>query len=146
MQQHFAEPEPFTSVSNRPAGPQNVHVARRTPSYAISVDTLGKLRWQGGDLDGDHLICVVSEQAPEDYFAMLREKALVQIRGSAPFRRLIPFDWSVFGLGSQGYPPKFRQGRFGPSQLAGLELSLLDLLCQLHPADHHGGGSETLQP
>ncbi len=76
MQQHFAEHEPFTSVSNRPAGPQPVHIARRAPSYAISVDTLGKLQWQGGDLDGDHLICIVSEQAPEDYLAMLREKAI----------------------------------------------------------------------
>jgi 2,5-diamino-6-(ribosylamino)-4(3H)-pyrimidinone 5'-phosphate reductase len=76
MQQHFAEPEPFTSVSNRPAGPQPVHVARRAPSYAVSVDTFGKLGWQGGDIDGDHLICVVSERAPEDYLAMLREKGI----------------------------------------------------------------------
>ena len=79
MQQHFAEPEPFTSVSNWHAGPQPVHVARRAPSYAISVDTLGKLGWPGGDLDGDHLICVVSEQAPEDYLAMLREKGISYI-------------------------------------------------------------------
>jgi len=76
MQQHFAEPEPFTPVSKRSAGPQPVHVARRAPSYAISVDTLGKLRWRGGDLDGDHLICVVSERVPEDYLAMLREKGI----------------------------------------------------------------------
>lgn len=76
MQQHFAEHEPFTSVSNRPAGPQAVHVARRAQSYAISVDTLGKLRWEGGDLDGDHLICIVSERASEDYLAMLREKGI----------------------------------------------------------------------
>jgi 2,5-diamino-6-(ribosylamino)-4(3H)-pyrimidinone 5'-phosphate reductase len=76
MQQHFAEHEPFRSVSNRPAGSQAVHVARRAPSYAISVDTQGKLQWQGGDLDGDHLICVVSEQAPEDYLSMLREKGI----------------------------------------------------------------------
>ena len=51
MQQHFAEDEPFVSVTNRPAGPQLVFVARRAESYAISVDTLGKLNWRGGDLD-----------------------------------------------------------------------------------------------
>jgi 2,5-diamino-6-(ribosylamino)-4(3H)-pyrimidinone 5'-phosphate reductase len=44
MQQHFAEDEPFVSASNTPAGPQPVFVARRADSYAISVDTLGKLR------------------------------------------------------------------------------------------------------
>jgi len=46
---------------------------------AISVDTLGKLRWPDGDLDGDHLICVVSAQVPEDYLAMLREKGISYI-------------------------------------------------------------------
>jgi riboflavin biosynthesis pyrimidine reductase len=69
--QHFAEDEPFVSIGNRPAGPQPVHVARRAKSHAIAVDTIGKLRWSSGDIDGDHLICVVSEQVPEDYLAML---------------------------------------------------------------------------
>jgi riboflavin biosynthesis pyrimidine reductase len=79
MQLHFAEEKPFVSTSNLPAGPRPVFVARRAKSYAISVDTLGKLRWPDGDLDGDHLICVVSEQAPEDYLAMLREKGISYI-------------------------------------------------------------------
>jgi 2,5-diamino-6-(ribosylamino)-4(3H)-pyrimidinone 5'-phosphate reductase len=60
MQQHFAQRKPFVSASRKPAGPRPVFVARRAKSYAISVDTLGKLRWSGSDLDGDHLICVVS--------------------------------------------------------------------------------------
>src|SRR5258707_1651552 len=79
MQQHFAEDEPFVSASNTPAGPRPVFVARRAKSYAISVDTLGKLRWPDGDLDGDHLVCVVSEQVPEDYLAMLWEKGISYI-------------------------------------------------------------------
>lgn len=79
MQQHFAEPEPFTSASNKPAGPRPVHVARWTASYAISVDTLGKLCWPGSEIDEAHLICVVSEQAPEDYLEMLREKDISYI-------------------------------------------------------------------
>ncbi len=76
MQQHFADEKPFVSSSNKPAGPQPVHVARRADSYAISVDTVGKLRWSDSDIDGDHLICVVSEQAPQDYLAMLRERGI----------------------------------------------------------------------
>jgi 2,5-diamino-6-(ribosylamino)-4(3H)-pyrimidinone 5'-phosphate reductase len=79
MQQHFAEDKPFVSASNKPAGPRPVFVARQAKSYAISVDTLGKLRWADGDLDGDHLICVVSEQVPEDYLTMLQEKAISYI-------------------------------------------------------------------
>jgi 2,5-diamino-6-(ribosylamino)-4(3H)-pyrimidinone 5'-phosphate reductase len=79
MQQHFAEKKPFVSASKKPAGPQAVFVARRAKSYAISVDTLGKLRWADGDLDGDHLICVVSEQVPKGYLAMLRERGISYI-------------------------------------------------------------------
>jgi len=75
--------EPFISTSDRPAGPQPVHVARQAKSYAISVDTTGKLRWAGGDLDGGHLICAVSERVPEDYPSMLRDKDISYIVASA---------------------------------------------------------------
>ncbi|MBV9490689.1 MAG: RibD family protein [Verrucomicrobia bacterium] len=74
--EHFAEEEPFVSASNAPAGPQPVFVARRADSYAISVDTRGKLRWAKGSLGDDHLICVLSEQAPTDYLDLLREKGV----------------------------------------------------------------------
>lgn len=76
MQLHFAESEPFVSATKVPAGPQPVYVARRAESYAIAVDTVGKLRWPSGDLDGDHLICVLSERVPADYLEMLREKKI----------------------------------------------------------------------
>jgi len=79
MQQHFAESEPFVSPSNKPAGPQPVYVARRADSYAISVDTVGKLRWSSGHLDGGHLVCVLSERVPTDYLAMLRDQQISYI-------------------------------------------------------------------
>ena len=79
MQQHFAEKNLFVSASNKPAGPQPVFVARKAKSYAISVDTLGKLRWRDNDLYGDHLICVVSEKASADYLTMLRTEGISYI-------------------------------------------------------------------
>jgi riboflavin biosynthesis pyrimidine reductase len=79
MQQHFAEKELFVSALNKPSGPQSVYVARRAKSYAVSIDTVGKLRWADNDIDGDHLICVVSERVPEDYLSMLREKGISYI-------------------------------------------------------------------
>jgi hypothetical protein len=45
MQQHFAGNKLFVSRSTKAAGPQPVFVARRAKSYAISVDTVGNLRW-----------------------------------------------------------------------------------------------------
>jgi riboflavin biosynthesis pyrimidine reductase len=74
MEEHFSEKEPFHPASNSPAGPQPVHVARRAESYAVCVDTRGKLNWASDDLAGDHLICIVSERASADYLAMLRKK------------------------------------------------------------------------
>jgi riboflavin biosynthesis pyrimidine reductase len=83
MQQHFAEREPSISTSNKPAGPQPVHVARRARSYTISVDTVGRLRWPDGDLDGDHLICVVSERAPGNYLSMPRDRGIPYVVSGA---------------------------------------------------------------
>ncbi|MBV9998689.1 MAG: RibD family protein [Verrucomicrobia bacterium] len=74
--EYFAEEDPFVSASNAPAGPQPVFVARRADAYAIAVDTRGKLRWAKGSLGDDHLICVLSEQAPADYLDLLRDKGV----------------------------------------------------------------------
>ncbi len=79
MQLHFAEKRLFSSKTSKRAGSQQVHVARRAKSYAVSVDTNGKLRWSTGDIDGDHLICVVSERAPADYLTMLRARGISYI-------------------------------------------------------------------
>ena len=123
MQQHFAEDELFVSGSNTPAGPRPVFVARRAKSYAISVDTLGKLRWSGGDLDGEHLICVVSEQVPEDYLAMLREKGPFlneELVGEAlaPFRDQVVIA-TEFGFDlNPNFDPRGMKGAPGPEQPA----------------------------
>jgi 2,5-diamino-6-(ribosylamino)-4(3H)-pyrimidinone 5'-phosphate reductase len=101
MQQHFAEKKPFASTSQKPAGPRPVFVARRAKSYAISIDTHGKLRWPGGDLDGDHLICIVSEQAPEDYLDMLREKGISYVvsgKSSIDLRKAVDQLGKHFGI------------------------------------------------
>lgn len=79
MERHFAEAERFVSMSNQASGPQPVHVAQHAKSYAIAIDTTGKLRWPGADLGGDHLICVVSERVAEDYLSMLRDKGISYI-------------------------------------------------------------------
>jgi riboflavin biosynthesis pyrimidine reductase len=72
MQKHFSETGPFTPQHATPAGPQEPHVAAQAGSYAISVETKGTLRWSNSDLDGDHIICVLSEQTAKDYLDYLR--------------------------------------------------------------------------
>lgn len=79
MQLHFADRRGFVSRSKKMSGPQPVFVARRARSYAISVDTRGKLRWSSDNIDGDHLVCIVSERAPQDYLTMLRGRGISYI-------------------------------------------------------------------
>jgi 2,5-diamino-6-(ribosylamino)-4(3H)-pyrimidinone 5'-phosphate reductase len=79
MQQHFAEPQPFRAASDILAGPQPVYVARRAKSYAVAVDTVGKLRWSSADIDGDHLISVLSERVTAEYLAILRDLVISYI-------------------------------------------------------------------
>src|SRR3954468_21359415 len=79
MQQHFAEPEPSAAVSGVPAGPQPVYVARRAKSYAVAVDTVGKLRWSSADIDGDHLISILSERVSAEYLSVLRDLGISYI-------------------------------------------------------------------
>jgi 2,5-diamino-6-(ribosylamino)-4(3H)-pyrimidinone 5'-phosphate reductase len=79
MQKHFADEAPFVSSVRERTGPHPVHVARQANSYAISVDPHGKLQWSSNEIDGDHLICVISEDAPRDYPEMLREKNISYI-------------------------------------------------------------------
>lgn len=78
MQQHFAAGE-FGAASGKAAGRQLPHIARKATSYAIAVDTAGKLRWQTGEINGDHLICIVSERVSSDYLDMLRSKGISYI-------------------------------------------------------------------
>jgi 2,5-diamino-6-(ribosylamino)-4(3H)-pyrimidinone 5'-phosphate reductase len=83
MQKDFAGGELFHSTNGAPAGPRPVHVARRAAPYAVAVDTMGRLRWSRNDIGGDHLICVVSEQAPAEYLDGLRKNGISHIVAGA---------------------------------------------------------------
>lgn len=42
-------------------------------SYAVAVDPSGRLVWESGDLDGDHLVTVLTDRVSDAYLAGLRE-------------------------------------------------------------------------
>lgn len=50
------------------------HVADiEATSFAIAIDAHGKLAWESGDMDGDHLITVLSGQVSQAYLDYLEE-------------------------------------------------------------------------
>ncbi|HSP35423.1 MAG TPA: RibD family protein [Thermoanaerobaculia bacterium] len=50
-------------------------------SYAIAIDPSGKLRWERGDIDGEHAITVLTERVSNDYLAFLQSKGVSYLFG-----------------------------------------------------------------
>lgn len=45
-------------------------------SYAFAMDSRGRLVWESGDLDGDHLVAVLGNLVGDDYLATLRDRGV----------------------------------------------------------------------
>jgi riboflavin biosynthesis pyrimidine reductase len=45
-------------------------------ALAIAVDPRGKLVWESGDVDGDHVVTVLSERVSDEYLATLRDRGV----------------------------------------------------------------------
>jgi 2,5-diamino-6-(ribosylamino)-4(3H)-pyrimidinone 5'-phosphate reductase len=91
----------FTSTSGSRAGARAAHVAEKASSYAIAADTLGKLSWKTNEIDGDHLICLVSESAPADYLTLLEGRGISYVVAGASeidFARGLEILGASFGI------------------------------------------------
>jgi riboflavin biosynthesis pyrimidine reductase len=44
--------------------------------YAFAVDPRGRLSWERGDIDGDHVVAVLTARVADQYLASLREKGV----------------------------------------------------------------------
>ena len=56
-------------------------IARRAESYAIAIDPSGKLRWERGDIDGEHVIAVLTESVSDAYLAFLQAQGVSYLFG-----------------------------------------------------------------
>ena len=43
-------------------------------SFAFAVDPSGRLAWKSNDIDGDHVVAILSERVSDEYLAMLRDR------------------------------------------------------------------------
>lgn len=53
----------------------------RASSYAIAIDPSGKLRWTASDIDGEHVITVLTEKVKDSYLAFLQSKGVSYLFG-----------------------------------------------------------------
>jgi 2,5-diamino-6-(ribosylamino)-4(3H)-pyrimidinone 5'-phosphate reductase len=54
---------------------------RNATLYAIAIDPSGKLRWRASDIDGEHVITVLTESVSDDYLAFLQDKGVSYLFG-----------------------------------------------------------------
>lgn len=79
MEEHFAAgTRPDSAVADTFDGaPREDFVAPgEHASFAIAVDPRGKLVWESGELDGDHVVAVLGERVSDEYLAMLRKRGV----------------------------------------------------------------------
>lgn len=45
-------------------------------SFAFAIDPSGRLAWGSNDIDGDHVVTILSERVSDEYLAFLRERGV----------------------------------------------------------------------
>lgn len=45
-------------------------------SFAFAIDPSGRLAWERSDIDGDHVVAILSERVSDEYLAFLRERGV----------------------------------------------------------------------
>ena len=75
MEQHFAQgARSDEEIAREHRGPprDDFQAPGKHRSYAFAVDGRGKLAWTTNDLDGDHVVAILSERVSDEYLASLR--------------------------------------------------------------------------
>jgi 2,5-diamino-6-(ribosylamino)-4(3H)-pyrimidinone 5'-phosphate reductase len=67
---------------NRERIPRKDFIAEHdASSYAIAIDPSGKLTWRASDIDGEHVITILTEAVTDDYLAFLQSKGVSYLFG-----------------------------------------------------------------
>lgn len=52
-------------------------------SFAFALDPSGRLAWETNDLDGDHVVALLSDRVSDEYLALLRERGVSYLLAGA---------------------------------------------------------------
>ncbi|MEA2238299.1 MAG: hypothetical protein QOC81_3023 [Thermoanaerobaculia bacterium] len=80
--------EPYAGKARVPARKSRERIPREdfiaehdATSYAIAIDPSGKLTWSSSDIDGEHVITVITESVSDNYLAFLQAKGVSYLFG-----------------------------------------------------------------
>ena len=52
-------------------------------SFAIAIDPSGRLAWESNDIDGDHVVAILSDRVSDEYLAFLRARRVSYLLAGA---------------------------------------------------------------
>jgi len=80
--------EPYAGKARVPKRKNGTPIARKdfiapydAASYAIAIDPSGKLTWRASDIDGEHVITILTESVSDDYLAFLQARGVSYLFG-----------------------------------------------------------------
>lgn len=86
MEEHFSQgvrPEAEVAREHRGAPREDFRAPGEHDSFAFAVDTRGRLAWDTNDIDGDHVVAVLSERVSDEYLAFLRGRGVSYLLAGA---------------------------------------------------------------
>ncbi len=86
MEQHFAQrarSDAEVAPEYRGASRDDFVAPGEHDSFAFAVDTRGHLVWDASDIDGDHVVAVLSERVSDEYLGFLRERGVSYLLAGA---------------------------------------------------------------
>jgi 2,5-diamino-6-(ribosylamino)-4(3H)-pyrimidinone 5'-phosphate reductase len=86
MEQHFAQglrPEAEIAREHAGAPREDFRAPGDHDSFAFAVDASGRLAWETSDIDGDHVVAILSERVSDEYLAFLRGRGVSYLLAGA---------------------------------------------------------------
>jgi 2,5-diamino-6-(ribosylamino)-4(3H)-pyrimidinone 5'-phosphate reductase len=87
MEQHFAQgtrAEAEVAREYRGGTREDFRAPGDFDSFAFAIDTRGRLDWESNDIDGDHVVSILSERVSNDYLTELRRRGVSYLLAGAP--------------------------------------------------------------
>ena len=82
MERHFAVDKPMkVPAGAAPVDRTDCVATHDSVSFAVVIDASGKLSYENADIDGDHIITVLTEKVPDAYLQALRARGISYIFG-----------------------------------------------------------------
>lgn len=86
MEEHFAQRlRPDAEIAREHHGPprEDHRAPGEHDAFAFAVDASGRLAWDTSDIDGDHVVAVLSERVSDEYLAFLRGRGVSYLLAGA---------------------------------------------------------------